>query len=53
MFNIFKSRKTTKLFTVTYKYEGEEMTYITTATSAGLAQLEADWFVDILSVVEA
>ena len=50
MFNIFKSRKSTKLFTVTYKFEGEEMTYITTATSAGLASLEADWYIDILDV---
>ena len=40
------------MYEVTYKFEGEEMTYITTATSAGLASLDADWAIEIIKVVK-
>ena len=51
MFNFFRNRKSA-MYEVTYKFEGEEMTYITTATSAGLASLGADWAIEIIKVVK-
>lgn len=45
-----RKQQQTTLYKVTYKfYEGEEV-YTTTATSAGLASLDADWCVEILTV---
>ena len=53
MFNFFKTRKTTSnLYEVTYKFINEDMTYITTATSAGLASIEADWAVEVIEAVK-
>lgn len=52
MFNIFKSRKSTDLFEVTYKFIDEDEVLTTTATSAGLASLTADWAVEVLSVAK-
>lgn len=49
MFKLFK-KQTTKLYEVTYKFVGEETVYTTTCTSGGLASLDADFGVEILSV---
>ena len=53
MFNIFKTRKTTSnLYEVTYKFAGEDETHTITATSAGLASLEADWCIEVIKAVK-
>ena len=52
MFNIFKTRKTTDLYKVTYKFIEEDEVFTTTATSAGLASIEADWAIEVLSVAK-
>ena len=52
MFNIFKTRKTTDLYMVTYKFIEEDEVFTTTATSAGLASIEADWAIEVLSVAK-
>ena len=53
MFNIFKTNKTASdLYHVTYKFIDEEETYTTTATSAGLASIEADWAVEVIEAVK-
>lgn len=53
MFNIFKTRKTTSnLYEVTYKFTGEDKIYTATATSAGLASIEADWCIEVIEVVK-
>lgn len=53
MFNFFKTRKTeTSMYEITYKYENEKMTYILTTDSEGLANIEANWFIDIIKVVK-
>ena len=52
MFNIFKTRKATDLYKVTYKFIEEDEVFTTTATSAGLASIEADWAIEVLSVAK-
>jgi hypothetical protein len=52
MFNIFK-KQTTTTYKVTYKFIDEDEVFTITATSAGLASLDADWAVEILEVVKA
>lgn len=52
MFNIFK-KQTATIYKVTYKFYGEKEVYTTTATSAGLASLAADWAIEILEAVKA
>lgn len=44
-----RKQQQTTLYKVTYKFYEEEV-YTTTATSAGLASLDADWCVEILTV---
>ena len=51
MFNILKKKPTT-LFLVAYKFIDDEEIFVETATSAGLASLEADWAVEILDVAK-
>lgn len=43
-------KKHSTIYTVQYQFEGEETIYQTKATSGGLASLEADPYVVILSV---
>lgn len=50
MFNIFKRQ--TALYKVTYKFIDDEEIFTDTATSAGLASLDADWAIEILEVVK-
>lgn len=51
MFNLFKkNRNTTTLYKVTWKFFEEEKIYETECSSAGLASLNADYLVEILSV---
>ena len=52
MFNIFK-KQTTTIYKVTYKFIDEDEVFTITATSAGLASLDADWAVEIVEVVKA
>ena len=52
MFNFFK-KQTATIYKVTYRFIGTEETYTQTATSAGLASLDADWLIEILEVVKA
>ena len=52
MFNIFRKRKTSDLYQVTYKFAGESESHTITATSASLASLDADWCIEVLSVVK-
>ena len=49
MFNLFKKQEI-KIYEVTYKFIGEETIYTETCTSAGLASLDADFGIEILSV---
>ena len=51
MFNIFK-KQTTTIYKVTYKFIDEDEVLTTTATSAGLASLDADWAIEVLSVAK-
>jgi hypothetical protein len=51
MFNIFK-KKTVALYKVTYKFIDGDEVFTDTATSAALASLDADWGIEILSVVK-
>ena len=48
MLNIFKKKIPT--YTVTYNFDG--VTYTETGTSAGIASLDADPYVEILRVVK-
>jgi len=50
MFNIFKKQTTT--YKVTYKFIDEDEVFTTTATSAGLASLDADWAIEILKIAK-
>lgn len=50
MFNIFK--KQTAIYKVTYKFINSEEVFTDTATSAGLASLNADWAIEILEIVK-
>lgn len=50
MFNIFKKQTTT--YNVTYKFVDEDKIFTTTATSAGLASLEADWAIEVIEAVK-
>lgn len=50
MFNIFKKKATT--YKVTYRFIGDEEIFTDTATSAGLASLDADPLVEILEIVK-
>jgi hypothetical protein len=52
MFNFFK-KTTTTIYKVTYKFIDSDEVYTDTATSAGLASLDADWAIEILEVVKA
>jgi len=47
---LFNKKEKTTLYLVTYSLDGEIFTE--TATSAGLASLIADYYVDIVHVVE-
>ena len=51
MFNIFKKQIPTT-YKVTYKFIDSEEGFTDTATSAGLASLDADWAVEIIEVVK-
>jgi hypothetical protein len=51
MFNIFKKKPAT-MYLVAYKFIDDEEIFVETATSAGLASLEADWAVEILDVAK-
>lgn len=51
MFNIFK-KQTTTIYKVTYKFIDSEEVFTNTATSAGLASLDADWAIEILDIVK-
>lgn len=51
MSNIFK-KQTTTLYKVTYKFIDEDEVFTDTATSAGLASLDADWAIEILDIVK-
>lgn len=51
MFNIFK-KQTTTTYKVTYKFIDSEEVFTDTATSAGLASLDADWAIEILDIVK-
>ena len=50
MFNIFKKQTTT--YNVTYKFIDEDEVFTTTATSAGLASLDAEWCIEVIEVVK-
>lgn len=47
---MFFKKKTSTLFKVQYQFEDEDTIYQTTATSAGLASIEADPLVIIVDV---
>lgn len=51
MFNIFK-KQTATTYKVTYKFIDENEIFTTTATSAGLASLEADWAIEVLDAIK-
>lgn len=51
MFNIFK-KQTTTTYKVIYKFIDEDEVFTTTATSAGLASLDADWAIEILKIAK-
>ena len=51
MFNIFKKQIPTT-YEVTYKFIDSEEVFTDTATSAGLASLDADWAIEIIEVVK-
>ena len=51
MFNIFKKQIPTT-YKVTYKFIDSEEVFTDTATSAGLASLDADWAIEIIEVVK-
>lgn len=51
MFNIFK-KKAVATYKVTYKFIDDEEIFVETATSAGLASLDADWAIEILDIVK-
>ena len=51
MFNIFK-KKTITIYKVTYKFIDSEEVFTNTATSAGLASLDADWAIEILKIAK-
>jgi hypothetical protein len=51
MFNIFK-KQTTTTYEVTYKFIDNDEVFTDTATSAGLASLEADWAIEVLDIVK-
>jgi hypothetical protein len=51
MFNIFKKKAAT-IYKVTYKFIDSEEIFTETATSAGLASLDADWAIEILDIVK-
>ena len=51
MFNIFKKQSTT-IYKVIYKFIDEDEIFTTTATSAGLASLNADWAIEILKIAK-
>lgn len=51
MLNIFK-KQTTTTYEVTYKFIDEDEVFTDTATSAGLASLDADWAIEILKIAK-
>ena len=51
MFNIFK-KQTTTIYKVTYKFIDEDEVFTTTATSAGLASLDADCAIEMLKIAK-
>lgn len=48
MLNNYRHKRDTHLYRVTYRFIGEEETFTTTATSAGLASIFADWAIEVL-----
>lgn len=50
MLNNHRHKKDVQLYKVTYRFIDEEETYTTTATSAGLASICADWGIEVLEV---
>lgn len=51
MFTIFK-KQTTTTYKVIYKFIDEDEVFTATATSAGLASLDADWAIEILKIAK-
>lgn len=51
MFNIFKKQAITT-YQVTYKFIDSAEIFTETATSAGLASLNADWAIEILGIAK-
>lgn len=51
MFNNYRRKEEEHLYKVTYKFIGEEETFTTTATSAGLSSIFADWEIEVLEAV--
>lgn len=52
MFNNYRHKEDTNLYKVTYKFIGEEETFTTTATSAGLSSIFADWDIEVIEAVK-
>ena len=50
MFKFFKKKLVSSLYRVTYKFTDSDVIYTDTATSAGLASLQADFLIDIIDV---
>lgn len=51
MLSNYKHKKDVHLYRVTYRFIGEEETFTTTATSAGLASIFADWAIEVLEAI--
>lgn len=51
MFNNYRRKEDTNLYKVTYRFIGEQETFTTTATSAGLSSIFADWEIEVLEAV--
>lgn len=51
MLNNHRHKKDAQLYRVTYRFIDEEETFTTTATSAGLASIFADWAIEVLEAV--
>ena len=48
MLNNYRHKKDAQLYRVTYKFIDEDEVFTTTATSAGLASIFADWAIEVL-----
>ena len=51
MLNNYRRKKDVHLYTVTYRFIGEQETFTTTSTSAGLASLCADCGIEVLEAI--